>query len=132
MSQVFKFGGSLIINLTIAVIGTAILNVPIRHAIPPHSIVALVWQESLFSIVCATGFGFSVWRSWSNPAAKWTWVLPTAWFAFGFLVVAGHDPVFGRLFAPHSESVLYGPDARSFVRSFYAFTVPMIRGVSYS
>ena len=132
MPSALKFAAFLAINAIIAVVGTAGLDVSISQAIPLHSTVALVWEEYLVSIICAGGLGFAAWRKWRNSAAKWTWALPALWFAFGSLMIAGHGPIFGRLFAPRSQSVLYDDSVRSFFRTFYAFTVPLIRGISYS
>ena len=116
-----KFGGLLLVNLAVAVIGTAILDTELSRAIPSHSIAAVVWKEFIFSIVCAAFIGFSMWRTWRNSAAKSTWVLPAVWFAFGYLTVAGHGDVWGRLPGLGSRSVLSAPD----VRSFFSFTVFM-------
>src|ERR1700740_1959690 len=121
MPHALRFGGFLLVNVIIAVVGTTFVVVPLRHLIPAHSIVALFWEECLLSIICATAVGFSVSRKWPNTAAMWTWILPAAAFAFGFIIIAGHGPVWGRLFAFRSESVLSAPD----VRSFYAFTIPL-------
>src|SRR5207249_5871304 len=97
----------------LAVIGTATLDVSVRNAIPLHSTVALVWEEYLVSLICAAGLGFAAWQKWGNSATKWTWVVPAAWFAFGFVVMAGRGPIFGRLlFASASDSVLYEANVR--------------------
>ena|ERR1039458_3499388 len=126
--RVLKFGGLLVVNLVVAVIGTAILDTGMRRVIPPHSIAAMVWKEFILSIICAAFIGFGMWRTWRNSAAKWTWVLPAVWFAFGYLTIAGHGEVWGRLSGFGSRSVLSAPD----VRSFFLFTVPLVRAISYS
>jgi hypothetical protein len=77
-----KFGGLLLVNLAVAVIGTAILTTELQRVIPSHSFTAIIWKEFIFSIVCAAFIGFGVWRTWRNSAAKWTWILPAIWFAF--------------------------------------------------
>jgi len=123
-----KFGGLLLVNLVVAVIGTAILDTALVRMISSHSVAAIVWKEFIFSIVCAGFIGFGMWRTWRNSAAKWAWVLPAVWFAFGYLTVAGHGDVWGRLSGFGSESVMSAPDVRSFV----LFTVPLVRAVSYS
>ena len=123
-----KFGGLLLVNLAVAVIGTAILDTALWRVISSHSVAVMVSKEFVFSIVCAAFIGFGMWRTWRNSAAKWTWVLPTVWFAFGYLTIAGHGDVWGRLSGFGSESVLSAPD----VRSFFLFTVPLVRAVSYS
>ena len=123
-----KFGGLLLVNLAVAVIGTAVLDTALWRLISSHSVAAIVWKEFTFSIVCAAFIGFGVWRTWRNSAAKWTWILPAVWFAFGYLTIAGHGDVWGRLSGLGSGSVLSAPD----VRSFFLFTVPLVRAVSYS
>jgi hypothetical protein len=123
-----KFGGFLLINLVVAVIGTAILDTALWRVISSHSVAAIVSKELIFSTVCAAFIGFGMWRTWRNSAAKWTWTLPTAWFAFGYLIITGHGDVWGRLLGFGSGSVLTAPE----VRSFFLFTVPLVRAVSYS
>lgn len=130
--RALKAGAFLSMNVIIAVFAPAAIDVSVRNGIPLHSTSALVWEEYLISLICASGLGFGAWRKWRNPLTIWTWVVPAAWFAFGFLVVAGHGPFSGHLFAPRSESVLYDDSIRTFFRTFYAFTVPLIRGFCYS
>ena len=126
--RALKFIGLLLVNLAVAVIGTAILDTTLWRVISSHSVAAIVWKELTFSIVCAAFIGFGMWRTWRNSAAKWTWILPAVWFAFGYLTIAGHGDVFGRLSGFSSGGVLSAPD----VRSFFSFTVPLVRAVSYS
>ena len=126
--RVLKLVGLLLVNLVVAVIGTAILDTGMSRVIASHSIAAMVWKEFILSIVCAAFIGFGMWRTWRNSAAKWTWVLPAVWFAFGYLTIAGRGDVWGRLSGFGSGSVLGAPD----VRSFFLFTVPLVRAISYS
>ena len=128
MLRALKFSGFILLNLIVAVIGTAVLDTAVRATIPSHSIPAVIWKEVIFSIICGAFIGFGMWRTWRNSAAKWTWVLPVIWFAFGYLTIVGRGDVFGRLSAFGSGSSLSAPD----VRSFFAFTVPLIRAASYS
>jgi hypothetical protein len=72
------------VNFIIAVISAALVVVPIRHAIPAQSRVALVWEECLLSIICAAVIGFGLWRTWRHPVAKWTWIFPSVSFALLF------------------------------------------------
>ena len=91
-----------------------------------YSISGVLWKECTLSTFCATSIGFSVWRMWQTCAQKWTWVLAAIWFAFGFLI--RHEDVWGGLFPVRSGTVLDAPDARS----FFAFTIHLIRGIFYS
>jgi hypothetical protein len=123
-----KFTGLLLVNLAVALIGTAVLYSAFWRIIPSHSVTAIIWKEFIFSIVCAGFIGFGMWRTWRNSAAKWTWVLPAVWFALGYLTIAGNGDVWDRLSGFGSGSVLSAPDARS----FFLFTVPLVRAASYS
>jgi hypothetical protein len=128
MLNALKFSGLLLVNLIVAVFGTAILDTAVSRVIPSHSVAAVVWKEFILSVVLAAFIGFGMWRTWRNRAAKWIWVLPAAWFTFGFFVIAGHGKVWGELSGFGSGSVLTVPDARS----FFLFTIPLVRAISYS
>ncbi len=128
MSRYLTFCGFLLVNFVVALIGTAILNTTVGKMIPSHSAAAIVRKEIILSIVCAALIGFVMWRAWQNSAAKWIWVPAVVWFAFGYLTIAGSDDVFGRLSGFHSDSVLTVPD----MRSFFAFSIPLVRAISYS
>ena len=128
MVRSLKFCGLVLVNLAIAVVGTAILDTAVRRMIPTSTVAAIVWKEIILSIVCAAFIGFFMWRTWRSSAAKWPWTLAALWFAFGYLSIAGNGNVWGRLSGFSSGSVLTAPD----VRTFFAFTVPLIRAISYS
>lgn len=128
MLRTLKFYGALLINLLVAVIGTAILDSEVRSAIPPHTVSAIVWKEIILSVLCAAFLGFFMWRTWRTAAAKWIWVLPLMWCFFGYLAMAKSPNVWGRFSDFSSGSVLNAPD----VRPFFALAIPLIRAVSYS
>jgi hypothetical protein len=129
MSRALRFAPSVVIHLVIAVIGTAILDAGLRRTLAtPPSVSRFFWNECLLSIVSAMGIGFSVWRVWRNSAANYTWVPAAAWFAVGLVATLGQNNVFGRLF-PFGPGGNFGPAE---IRSFFAFTVPLIRAISYS
>jgi hypothetical protein len=119
MVRSLKFCGLVLVNLAIAVVGTAILDTAVRRMIPTSTVAAIVWKEIILSIVCAAFIGFFMWRTWRSSAAKWPWTLAALWFAFGYLSIAGNGNVWGRLSGFSSGSVLTAPD----VRTFFAFTV---------
>ncbi|MGC2473829.1 MAG: hypothetical protein WA485_05810 [Candidatus Sulfotelmatobacter sp.] len=128
MLSSLKFCGGLLLNFLVAVIGTAVLDTEVRRVIPTHTVTAIVWKEIILSVVCAAFIGFFMWRTWRSSAAKWIWVLAALWFVFGYLTIANSTNVFGRLSGFSSGSVLSAPD----VRTFFAFTVPLIRAIFYS
>jgi len=110
--------------MLIAIIGTAIAEGAVWKIVPVHSVMGVLWKECFFDIICATTLGFGMCRVLRTPAAKWVWVLPSVWFAFGFL--ARHGDVFGGLLG--QRSVLGAPDTKS----FFTFTVPLFRACFYS
>lgn len=126
--RALTFAGLVAINIIVAVLGTAFLGGALRRAIPPLSITAVVLREYIVSILGAVSLGFSVWRLWRNSAAQWTWVLPAAWFTFGVLVLAAQRNVFGQL----SGFGIRRSSGAAEVSSFFLFTVPFVRSVSYS
>src|SRR5580698_2961657 len=121
-----RFLGLLLLNVLVAVIGTAIVDTGIRRAIPSHTIVAVLWKETALSLVCAALIGFGMWWRWRSEAAKWTWIVPLVWFGFGAVTVAGRG-IFGPLFISSSSNF-----GAAEIRSFFAFTIPLVRAVSYS
>ncbi len=127
MLRSLKFCGGLFTNLVVAVIGTAILDTEVRRVIPTHTASALR-VEIILSVVCAAFLGFFMWRTWRNAAAKWVWVLTALWFVLGCSTIAGSANVWGRFSGFSSGSVLSGPD----VRTFFAYTIPLIRAICYS
>jgi hypothetical protein len=125
MLRALRFLGLLIVHTAVAIIGSAIVESAIWKAVPAHSVVGVLWKECGLSIICATLIGFGMWRTWRTSAAKWAWVFPAVWFTFGFLI--RHGDVWGGLFGLRSGSNLAPPDTRS----FFLFTVPLVRAVSY-
>ena len=127
MLRLLRFIGLLIVHTLIAVIGTAVLEHAVWRVFPSHSVVGVLWKEWIFSIMFATLIGFGMWRTWQSSTAKWTWVIPVLWFTVGVLSVAGSGDATGRIFGLHTESL-----TRADTRSFFAFTVPMVRAIFYS
>jgi len=130
MLRAFKFSAVVLINLVIAAFGTATLDHGLWRAIPlpSNSVTAVIWKESMLSVIVAGGLGFGVWRIWQTSAAKYVWIPATVWFAFGLVAIPGHNDVIGGLFPFGSAG---GPGPAEF-RSFFAFAVILIRSVSYS
>jgi len=130
MSRILKFATFVAIHLVIAVIGTAILDTSLRRrlAAPLYSFSGIIWTESLLSIVFAMALGFGVWRVWHNSAGKYTWVPAVAWLVIGFLSTLGRSDIWGRFFSFGSGGGIRPAE----MRTFFAFTVPLIRAACYS
>jgi len=126
MFSTLRFAGFVIAHTVAAIFGTAVVEHAIWGVVPTNSIVGVLWKECILSTICATLIGFGMWRTWRTSSAKWAWLLPAVWFALGFLARRGD--VWGGLFGLHSGSVLETPDTKT----FFVFTVPLIRGAFYS
>lgn len=53
--RALKFSGFLLINVVVAIIGTAILDTALHGAIPAHTVSAILWKETFLSVICAGG-----------------------------------------------------------------------------
>lgn len=126
MLRTLRFVGFLTVQTVIALIGTAIVEHAIWRLVPAHSVVGILWKECILSAICAVLIGFGMWKIWPTSAAKWAWVLLALWFTFGFLT--RQSEVWGGLFGVHSGTALVASDTRS----FFFFTVPLLRAVFYS
>jgi hypothetical protein len=127
MLRALKFGGLLLINVVVAIIGTAILETSIGRLFPAHSVVTVLWKEWILSITCAASIGFWMWHRWRRDAAKWTWVLPAVWFGGKFLLAIGSGAV-GFQFS--GTGWVNGNRLARW--NFLLFTIPFVRGVAYS
>jgi hypothetical protein len=134
-----KFGGILILNAVVAILGTAALEGEIGSAIHPRSISGLLWKWWSLDLICAAVLGFLVWRKWKVQASIWTWVVPAAWFGLGFtfalmsreeqsVLAAGHGLWYQFSGADCQNGYLSG----SGCVNFWVFTAPCVRSVSYS
>jgi CDP-diglyceride synthetase len=124
--KALRFFGLLLLNVFVAVIGTAVLDSAVRRALPPHTIGAVFAKETALSIICASLIGFGMWRTWRSEPAKWTLVIPSLWFTFGLLAVAGHG-IWGPLLVSSASNF-----GAAEMRSFFLFTIPLIRAAAYS
>lgn len=134
-----KFSGILILNVFVAVLGTAALEGEIGSVIHPRSIVGLLWKWWSLDLFCAALIGFLVWRSWNAQASKWTWTVPAVWFGLRFFfalmsreqptVLMGEHDIWYQFFGADCQN---GYRAGSGCVNYWAFTAPCVRGLSYS
>jgi len=137
MLKALKFCGVLILHMIVALLGTAVLETEIGKAVRPHSLAAVLWKEWVLSLLCAWFVGFFMWRTWRVGAAMWVWVLPGLWFASRFLLAlfASQRPDIltgGGLWSQFSGAACDGGVHALGCRNFFVFTIPFVRGVSYS
>ena len=128
MLRALKFTGLLIVNVGVALVGTAIIDTAEGKLLPTQSLGGILWKEWILSIICAASIGFGVWRTWRTAVAKWTWVIPTAWFGIRLFFAIGS----GQLWSQFSGTGCADGINSIECRNFFVFTIPLIRGVSYS
>ena len=134
----FKFVLFILVNVLIALIGTAVSETAIGSFFHPHSLSGVLWKEYALSMSCAVLLGFAVRRVWKTSAAKWTWMLPSLWFLIRVVpvlratgspsVLAHHNGIsyqFSGLGCENGSGALE-------CRNFFVFTIPFIRAVAYS
>ncbi len=106
-----------------------------RWFFPVHSKVFLVLTDCLFAALAAAMIAISVHLVWRLIQAQWAWVLFLIWFgsgaAFYLLVAAPNGPGgdFWKHFSGFNCALRGG---RVSCYDFFIFTVPLLRGVSYS
>jgi len=65
--RALKAGAFLSMNVIIAVFAPAAIDVSVRNGIPLYSTSALVWEEYLISLICASGLGFGACPKVAQP-----------------------------------------------------------------
>jgi hypothetical protein len=128
MLGTLKFFGLLLVNIVVAVIGTAILDTAIGKTFRAQSLDAILWKEWSLSIGCAAVIGFGMSRTWRSDVAQWTWVLPAVWFGIKFILAIGKGSL---LFQFSGKACVDGVRSVGCI-NFLVFTIPFIRGVFYS
>jgi hypothetical protein len=132
--RTFRFLSRYALNLLIAVIGTAIIESDFWPHLRFHDRSIVIVKEYFFSIVIAALLGFLVYWKWPNEASKWIWIAPTVWLGFGAITIAGQQhSVFSTSTGlwPNLSGKQCAIDVSS-CRAFFAYTVPLMRSVSYS
>jgi hypothetical protein len=141
--------GLFLLHLTLAFIGTAVLETAGRRLVAPlleqvHSpqsaIFARLGEEWFFSLGCAALIGFIFGNHWpDDKSARWIWTVPTALLLTRVLLVAmtsrqssvldqGVDTVWSRF----SGLGCYSWNGRLSCVDFFVFTLSTVRSVAYS
>jgi hypothetical protein len=136
-SPALRFGGVLLLNTCIAVVGTSAMAAEIGRAFHPHSLYSLVWKLWGLHVVCAMLIGYFMWRTRKAEATKWTWTIPALWLGLRLILA---------LLSREHQSVLVtggvwpqfsGVECENGVRAsgclnLFVFTLPFVASVSYS
>jgi hypothetical protein len=138
LSSRLKFVFFLIVNVVIAIFGTAIFETAVGKLFRPHSLSGWLWKEWTLSIVCAACLGLAVHRIWKTSAAKWTWVLPSFWFLIRIVpallsttdhsVLVADNGIWFQFFGLGCSNGFRALQCLN----FFVFTIPFVRAVAYS
>jgi hypothetical protein len=126
--SILKKSAVLIGHTLVALFGTAIVSLAVGKFFPVTSVAGVVRKEWLLSAGCSMAIGALMYRTWRSRLARWVWVAPFLWFAFGALMLLPTGDVWRKLFAL-DHSIFSSP---SEWRYFALFTVPLIRSIGYS
>ena len=128
MTRALKFCGLLILNVLVAVLGTAFLESAIANLYHPASISGVVLKTWCLSLLSAGLIGFLMWRTWRTSATKWTWLLSSIWFGLRAMTLLTRGSLWAQFSGAGCQNGTHDPGCLN----FFVFTIPFIRGLSYS
>ena len=88
MTYWVKFAFSAVLNILIALFGTAVVETPLTHRIPGHSIGQILLRTYVCDTIVAAVLGYFAYRISEAKAAKWVWTAGAGWFLSRVLVSA--------------------------------------------
>jgi hypothetical protein len=121
-----RTAGAFLLNVLIALFGTARLESPFDHFALVASSRQSLFNEDLLNGVFAFGVGYSVFRMWRAATSKWVWIAGLCWFGRKVLPGGGHV-VFWETAATKSVFL----DIPSLV-NWSIYTLPCLRTLFYS
>ena len=128
MTRALRFCGLLILNVCVAVFGTGVLESAIGNWYHPGSVSGIVLKTWCLSVLCAAAIGFSMWRTWTASATKWTWLLPSIWFVLRAMTLLTRGRLWAGLSGAGCQNGTHDPGCLN----FFVFTIPFVRGLAYS
>jgi hypothetical protein len=135
--KLLRLIGTFLLNLVIAIFGTAIVESSILSEWSPigraHSVSGIEAREWILSLTIAAFLGIFIGKRWSRTAI-WIWTLPVVFFILGALMYRGRPSssvLVGGGFAEHflAPDCLADPHD---CRHFFLFTIPAARATAYS
>jgi len=129
ISRIARISGIFILDAIGVFVATAIVESPLHPIFLVHSATGVLRREVILSVLCAGLIGFLAFWKWQSATSKMVWVLFLLIFGLGILVSAGKPGgSWARLSGAECSIIM----DRSGCVSFWLFTVPLIRALSYS
>lgn len=125
-----KFVGYVVADTLAAILGTTLLAHPVAKLVRPDTGGGIMIREWICSILFAAFLGSLIGGYRKSDTAKWAWVIPGAIFlGRALLYVTTWRTAFFSTFSGHECAIgLQQHDCQDFLN----FSVPLIRGASYS
>ena len=125
-----KFSGQMIAHTIAAILGTTLIVGPIARLVRPDTGGEIIIREWICSILFAGLLGCLLGGYRKSDAANWAWIIPGAIFLVRALIyVFTWRTAFFSTFSGHECAIgLQKHDCLD----FFDFSLPLIRGVSYS
>jgi hypothetical protein len=133
--KLIRAGGTYVLNVLEAVIGTAIFE---AEFVDYRASRAVILKTDLVNAAIAFALGYFIYHLWQQSTSKWIWVVGLCWFGSGaFLAKAGgHGAIFWEL--SRSGSAFDLRDSSNSYYNLYSFynwgryTIPLLRTVFFS
>jgi hypothetical protein len=124
--------GMFTLNSLLALLGPNLVEAPLDKVIRFRLGVGVISTSWVFSILCAGLTAFFLSRAFRNTA-KWVWLLPTLWFGIFGMGRSYGQTVLGETIWTHFSGISCSKTpGLGTCRDFFAFTIPAVRGISYS
>jgi hypothetical protein len=120
--------GFVLLNLFVAVFGTAIVETLLGHIYHPRTISAVLIKTDLLSALCGFALGFVVSRRWNPRAARWIGLFGVVWFFLGACIDLSHGSVWSRMSGIECGEGLHAGHCME----WFVFSLPAVRSVFYS
>jgi hypothetical protein len=127
--KIFQRCGSVLLNTVFAVLGTAGIEAVVSPIYRPQSGQSAIVKAWILDVTVEAVLGVIVQHSRENPVIRWSWVIPAVAFAARALTYPDSaSNIFGHFSGQSCAIELQGAPCTD----FFLFTVPLIRGLSYS
>jgi hypothetical protein len=130
LKRKLKLVGQIVAHTVAAVLGTSLLTYPVARLVRPNTTGGIIIREWVCSILFAAFLGALLAGYGKWEAANWAWIIPGAIFLVRALIYAvTWRTAFFSTFSGYECAIgLQRHDCQDFLE----FSVPLIRGVSYS